>query len=93
MAAFYCSRCQSEVVVPDDLPDKIRRRTVALRRADQSAAAYEQLESDSALNLSMAQRLVLHITLESGICHRCGNILVGGSEVYCTACKALNLDW
>ena len=90
----FCPRCGSVVRVPEDLSAQTFARVVAERRAGHLGQALSTLLGTNADALLAAKSLVMHLTRESGRCHRCRKPLpFAGAAGECPTCRCVNLDF
>jgi hypothetical protein len=93
MGIHYCKKCKAAIDVPSGLKVGVKDEVTSLRRQNRSALAINSLRAKARLPLAEAKAIVLHVTQDKGLCHRCGEVLSRGEESVCIRCGAVNLDW
>src|SRR5262245_54016111 len=88
----YCPRCKSIVRIPESLTLDAFLQIVALHRGGQTLRAVAALRDTGVTDLFDAKRLVFHIPVTPGHCHRCDKPLPTTPGL-CPSCNCLNLDF
>lgn len=92
MATFECKRCGA-IVVPDDLPDEVRRRAADIVRNGSGVGAMKLFHDETSMSLRDGKALALHLARRDGQCRRCGADVPPGEVAECGKCKALTIAW
>ena len=85
-----CLKCRMTVVWPTDLSDHLASEFATIVRQD-SVAGMHFAESRLGLGTREAKVLVLHITPNSGLCHKCERPVSEGESI--CACRSVNINW
>ena len=87
---LQCAKCRMAVVWPDGLSNETKAEFASIVRVD-SVRGIHFANTYFGLDHREAKVLVLHVTRDSHLCHKCGKPVQGG-ECVCT-CRSVNLDW
>ena len=90
MAIFDCRKCLP-INVPDDWQIEKKSEIASLVRNTNPISAIQYFRPIK-MSLTDAKGIVLHISVEKGLCHKCKTKLAE-YEGKCQKCKRLNLDW
>ena len=85
-----CQRCRTAVVLPSEEHSGELHAFAVLARLD-SVAAMRHAENVFSLGPREAKALVLHVSLESGLCNRCHKPVDHG--ITACSCRSANLNW
>ena len=88
---FNCLKCGAQWTQPVGMSAAITHEAATLIRRQQPIRATKLLRDSYDLSLRDAKAVMLHVSRESGKCHRCDSTL--GDSVQCETCTALVLDW
>jgi ribosomal protein L40E len=88
----YCRRCKASFEFPA-LSDSDRVRIVDLVRRGPRFGAMQLLHRITGIELRDAKGVVMHMTLQLGICHRCHRPLPSSRQIECPKCDSLYFDW
>ena len=89
---YFCSRCQSEVLVPEELLDASKERLSELRKQF-PLVLIQWLQEEVGLSSQQVKGCVVHCAQENHQCHRCSYSFVETGVEHCPQCKALNINF
>jgi hypothetical protein len=88
--SLFCKKCKSFILLLSDHNESLKNEFANISRKD-PIAGIEFAVSRFFVDQREAKRLVLHLSVESGHCHRCKKLLFA-REFVCS-CRSLTLDW
>lgn len=87
---LHCTRCRMSVIWPTDMVLETKAAFASSVR-DDIVRAMRNAESQFGLDSRESKVLVLHITREPNVCHKCKKSVVSGESI--CSCKSVNLNW
>jgi hypothetical protein len=93
MIEMKCQACGANWLAPEALDSESVRVAVSAFRQHGGSGGIKMLRERWGLSAHDAKAIVLHLTKEQGICHRCKAPVTCRPVGQCENCFSINYDW